>query len=119
MFTGDLADEAKPHLRRAGIRFPAQQATLFRELEEYEARKKQKKLVRPPSSAIEKLDEDELKLLFGRGHRNVRDDRPVVEAARAMRAPLITEDPHLQKKGRLFRKKLGFEVYSLDEVRRE
>jgi hypothetical protein len=113
VFTGDLADEAQPHIRRAGIRFPVQVGNLLRELEE------QHKLVRPRASAIKKLNEDELKLLKDRGHRDVRDDRPVVEAARTMQAPLITEDPHLQKKGPVFKKKLGFEVYSVDEVKRE
>lgn len=110
VFTGGLADEAQPHVARSGIRFPVQQCRLLRKLDEED------KLDFRKSSEIKKLNEEEAKLLGGRGHRSVRDDRPVVEAARSVRAPLITEDPNLQKKGPVFKKKLGFEVYSIDEV---
>ena len=110
VFSGDLADEATPHIRRIGIRFPTQRGGLLKELEE------QGKFSPLKSSAIKRLSEEEKKLLRGRGHDDVTDDRPVVEAARSKQACIITQDPHIQGKQALWKKKLGIEVYAMDEV---
>ncbi len=93
-----------------GIRHPIQQCALLRELEE------QKKLIHLGKSQTITLTAKQSKLLKGRGHKNVEDDRSLVEAAMAKKARIITQDIWVLKKHAEWDKELGVGVYSPDEV---
>lgn len=102
---------ASNRLRDVALRFPSQ-SKLFRDLEN------RGKLLKPGASKIKlfKIKQSQMKYLKGLKHRNVKDDRHILEAAIAERAAIITKDQFLRMKRGSWKKEFGVEVYRMDEV---
>ncbi len=105
--------ELQPHLRRAGFRFPAQQVEPLRALDAAG------KLVQPPASGIRSLTSAEAKVLKARGHRDISDDRHLVEAARSYDRLLVTNDPNIASRRRDIARHFGVEVLDVAEAIRD